>query len=151
MTTPKPTIADLFDAFFADAAEGQSPAAERRTLRVRSSLEHYLDAEGAAILTTDQLALLHTERQFAPHGAFVRTMFADDLLFALPGYLDPRFRSPDAAEARSEVVVVGKLVQWMWTKRLFDGYDVSCILRTLESALAEARRSLGTTRGAAAR
>jgi hypothetical protein len=151
MTDPKPTIADLFDAFFSDAAAGQSPAAERRTRYVRAHLEAYLDSSGADVLTTDQLALLHTERQFAPQGAFVRTMFAGDLLYALPGYLAARHRLVEPSEARSQVVLVGKLAQWLWNRGLFGDDDVSCAMLTLESALTDARRSLVTVRRATAR
>ena len=94
MTSANPSIADLFDVFFSELSVGQKPAAVGRTLAVREHLEAYLETHGPGVLTTGDLALLHSEQQFHADGAFVRTMHADDLLYALAGYLDPTIGFP---------------------------------------------------------
>lgn len=147
MTSGNQSIADLFDLFFSELCVGQKPAAVGRTLAVREHLEAYLESHGPGVLTTGDLALLRSEQQFRADGAFVRTMHADDLLYALAGYLDPDHRLPEANAARSQVVIVGKLAQWLWNRGLLDYDDLSCAIHELEGALSEARRALVAARG----
>jgi hypothetical protein len=145
MTKRSPTLAPLFDVFFRDQVDGQSPAAATRTRSVRSHLEAYLDEHADDTLTTGSRALLNAEREFTPRGAFVRTMHADDLLFALPGYLSPEHRMLTAAAARSQVVLVGRLAQWLWTEGHLPRHGLECGIHELEAALSRARRDLVPT------
>ena len=145
MTKRSPTLAPLFDVFFRDQVDGQSPAAASRTRAVRAHLEAYLDEHADGVLTTGSLALLNAEREFAARGAFVRTMHADDLLFALPGYLTPGHRMPTPAAARSQVVLVGRLAQWLWTEGHLPRHGLECGIHELEAALSRARRDLVAT------
>jgi hypothetical protein len=145
MTKRSPTLAPLFDVFFRDQVDGQSAAAASRTRAVRAHLEAYLDEHADGVLTTGSLALLNAERQFTARGAFVRTMHADDLLFALPGYLSPDHRMPAPAAARSQVVLVGRLAQWLWTEGHLPRHGLECGIHELEAALSRARRELVAT------
>ena len=145
MTKRSPTLAPLFDVFFRDQVDGQSPAAASRTRAVRADIEAYLDEHADDTLTTGSLALLNAERQFAPRGAYVRTMHADDLLFALPGYLAPKHRMRTPAAARSQVVLVGRLAQWLWTEGHLPHQGLECGIHELEAALSRARRELAAT------
>ena len=141
-----PTIDDHFERFFADERIGLRPAAARRLDLVRAHLEGYLDEHGYRILTTGQLVVLHIERQLAPHGAFVRTMHADDLLFALPGYLDPAHRLPTPTDAKAQVQTVRNLVRFLWNVGAWGAPawgddDYSCAVLELEGALRAAGRT----------
>jgi len=145
MTKRSPTLAPLFDVFFRDQVDGQSPSAATRTRAVRADLEAYLDEHADRTLTTGSLALLNAEREFSPRGAFVRTMHADDLLFALPGYLTPERRMRTPAAARSQVVLIGRLAQWLWTEGHLPRHGLECGIHELEAALSRARRELVAT------
>ena len=144
---PIPHISTVFEEYFAVAVSRARPLTVKRILAVRGHLERFLDEQGERILTTSQQAILRAEQEFNPAGAFARTMYPDDLFYALYSYLNPKYRLTDRIDAAAQLRVVGGLAQWMWSKGLLDELTSnSCIVLDVEAALKHARRSLATDR-----
>lgn len=140
-----PTISDLLDDFFVSFQPNASVSVQNRIDSVRNDLEQHLDREGPGILTTGQLAILETEKQFDPVGAFARTMHADDLYYALEHYLDPAHAFEESALRETQLDVVAALAERLWRRRLVSADNVSeCTVMELEIALKRGRDELRT-------
>jgi hypothetical protein len=135
-----PSITDLLDEFFAGYQENAPAAVHARTTTVRADLEQHLELEGPRILTTGQLAILTTEKQFNPEGAFARTMHADDLYYALQRYLDPAHALDGLAERETQLDVIAALAASLWSRRLLSDRNVSeCTVMEFDIALKRGR------------
>jgi hypothetical protein len=155
MTNPpaiQPTISTLLDEFFA-SYKATAPAPLRaRIARVRDQLPRDLEAEGPRVLTTAQLAILNDERQFSSSDAFVRTMHADDLYYALPLCLDPAHALEGSTLRETQLDVIAALAEWLWRRRLVSGRDVSeCAIIEFDIAMRRARDLIRAERHAVRR
>jgi hypothetical protein len=138
-----PTISDLLDDFFVGYQPNAPITVQARIDTVRSDLERHLDLEGPRILTTGQLAILKTEKQFDPVGAFARTMHADDLYYALERYLQPAHALEDTSLRETQLDVVAALAESLWRSRFISAHNVSeCTVLELELALKRGRNAL---------
>jgi hypothetical protein len=144
----KPTIDALLGAFFSERLEGAGGTRQRRLRSLEARLRAHLEAEGEHILVTADLELLASERQFDPSDAFCRTMRADDLLFALPGFLE-RCVPADAVDRRLQLTTIEALVAWLIRKRLIDQYQSECIMLDVGAELRRGRADLRARREAA--
>ena len=145
-----PTISDLLDDFFVGYQQNAPVAVHARIDSVRSDLERHLDLEGPRILTTGQLAILNTEKQFDPVGAFARTMHADDLFYALELYLQPANAFEDASLRETQLDVVAALAERLWRSPFISAENVSeCTVIEIEIGLKRGRDALKLARRAA--
>ena len=138
------TIADVLDGFFANYQPGASPLARARINAVRSDFERHLEIEGPRILTSGQLAILNTEKQFKPESAFARTMHAVELYHTLEHYLDPAHAQLGLTQRETQVDVVAALAARLWGGPGVSERTVSeCCVIELDLALARAREQIG--------
>jgi len=143
MTTTRaisPPISAILEEFFASYLPGASGVVRARIDAVRTDLETHLEVEGPRILTPAQRAILSTEKQFAPASAFVRTMHADDLYYALQHYLEPVHAMAGTELHTAQLDVVAALAASLWNQRLLSERNVSeCTVIEFEIALTRAR------------
>lgn len=132
-----PTIDDILRSFFALRLEGATGVRRRRILLVHDTLRLYLEREGFRVLTTGDLVLLQLERALDPTDGFTRTMHADDLVFALPGYLEQPMA--DRLDRRVRRTLVEALVDRLIALRFIDEYELACPLLDLRAALDRGR------------
>lgn len=134
------TIDDILHSFFLTEGFGKKGTAHRRIRFVELTLREYLEESGSGILTTWDRALLALEVLDEPNGAFCRTMHADDLVFALPGYL--RLSPLDTTDRRTQLRVVEHLVAFIKRCALIDEQDMACPLLEVGAAILDGRRAL---------
>jgi hypothetical protein len=143
MTKPheiQPSISTLLDEFFAGYKPTAAEPLRARIARVRDQLPHQLEVEGPRILTAGQLAILNDEKQFSPNDAFVRTMHADDLYYALPLCLAADHALEGPALRETQLDVIAALAESLWQRRLISGRDVSeCTVIEFDIAMTRAR------------
>jgi hypothetical protein len=135
------TIDVIVTEFFDERLVGAGSTRRGRLRFLEKSLRDYLEAEGERILVSADLVLLTSERQFDPHGAFCRTMHADDLVFALPGFLE-RCVPADVTDFRVQLATIEALVAWLIRKRQIDPYMSECILLDVGAGLRRGRAEL---------
>lgn len=137
MTSLQPSIDVLLQDYFHDARQSASGIALTRLDTVERELRDFLEREGYRQLTTGGLAILESERQFEPRGAFSRSMHAEDLVFALPDFLETA--SGDHLLRRARLRHIEHLVARVIGYRLIDPGDFSCVLIDLRIALDRGR------------
>jgi hypothetical protein len=138
------TISDVLDGFFANYQPAASPSVRARISAVRADFERHLEIEGPRILTPGQLAILNTEKQFKPEGAFARTMHAAELYHALEHYLDPAHAQLGLEQRETQVDVVAALAARLWGGPGVSVRTVSeCYVIELDLALARSREQIG--------
>ncbi|HLT84239.1 MAG TPA: hypothetical protein VKZ83_08415 [Phototrophicaceae bacterium] len=138
------SAAQLLAAFFTTAPVTNHPAIRARMPRVREHLLTYLDTEAEQCLTTDELALLHAERQIEPLDAVLRVVGAEALLAALPGFCHPAWLLPSVADARAQLRVVTGLRYWLAESEGLAGLDIGCLALEVDAAVRRARAVLNT-------
>ncbi|HEX4444993.1 MAG TPA: hypothetical protein VHZ81_15590 [Galbitalea sp.] len=146
MTKPhliSPPISIVLEEFFAGFRPAASDTMRDRISLARVHLERYLEAEGPNILMPGQRAILNTEREFDPEGAFVRTMRSDDLYYALYHYLD-RVHALVGREQRDvQLQMVAELAAKLWREKLVSPRSVSeCHVLDFDHALRVAREAV---------
>ncbi|MFC0681731.1 hypothetical protein ACFFGH_28200 [Lysobacter korlensis] len=141
MTGTRPTIDTILTEFFAAELEGKRGITRERIEFVDVSLRHFLEAAGEQVLVADDLILLATEREFEPEGAFARTMHADDLIFALAGYLNSMVpREPMVL--RVQLRMVDRLIGWMLGRHLVNHDELVTPLMHARAAIDSGRARL---------
>lgn len=140
-----PTIDVVLEGFFGERMRGGPAGMKQRRLRsLDLRLREYLEVEGDRVLVTADLELLAIERQFDPVGAFCRTMRAEDLVFALPGFLE-RCLPEDLVDVRLQLATVEALMAWL-IRRLIDQTGLECVLLDVFVALRRGRADLRARR-----
>jgi hypothetical protein len=148
MNGVRPTIDVVLDGFFGERARGGPAGMKQRRLRsLELRLREYLEAEGDGILVTDDGELLAVERQFDAVGAFCRTMHADDLVFALPGFLE-RCVPEGLVDLRLQLSTIEALMAWLIRTGLLDSTGLECIMLDVGSTLRRGRAELRERRAA---
>lgn len=133
----------LLDDFFIAEGGVRSAATLRRYARVRDRLTHYLDVEDMAPwLGTHPATLLSAEREFHENGAFWQLFGADELVCALPGFLEPSWMPDGVGEARTQVSLVERLLKYLSRHRLVDWGWLGCAGYEADAAVRQARRQL---------
>jgi hypothetical protein len=147
ITVIHPPINIVLDDFFTSYKPAATSALRRRIELVRSDLLTHLELEGPRILTAGQLALLATEKQFNPDGAFARTGHADDLYYALEHYLIPAHAQAGLDQRELQLDVVAALAAKLWAERLISLDTVSeCCVIEFELAMKAARALVSDAR-----
>ncbi len=152
MSSATPTIDIVLDGFFAERLSGSARGGptgmrQRRLRSLELRLRDYLEAEGGGVLVTSDCELLAIERQFDPVGAFCRTMHSDDLVFALPGFLE-RCVPVDLTDSRLQLSTIEALTSWLIRRRLIDQTGLECVLLDVGAALRRGRAGLRARRAA---
>ena len=142
MTDTRPTINHILTQFFAAEAEGMKGVRRQRVDRVERALRNCLESEGHRVLIDRDRAVLHAEREFDPDDAFARMMHADDLVFALPLFLEPLWLRADPSDRRIQLALVDKLTGYLLRGRLIDGKELACPLLDIWCAVERARAEL---------
>jgi hypothetical protein len=142
MTAIRPTIDTLLDGFFPPYIEQTYGVLRARTLRVMTALDKFLEAEGEGILTPGDLVILAAEREFEAKAAFARTMYAEDLVFALPLFLRTPWLHPDPLLQRVQLKVVHELVVYLRQHVCFTEVELALPLAEIRTAIISARREL---------
>jgi hypothetical protein len=141
MSSNRPHIDEILVAFFDREREGKKGLTLQRIDLVERMLRQFLDAEGNRVLVDDDRILLEAEREFEPDGAFARTMHADDLVFALPIFLD----SSDMLEPldrRVQLRMADRLVGTILRGRLVNQDELLCPLLEARVAIDNGRAQL---------
>jgi hypothetical protein len=137
-----PSIDEILTAFFAREHAAASGIRSRRLERIEAGLRRCLETDCDRVLDDRGLSLLRVERVFEPEGAFARSMHADDLVFALPVYLDGRWLQPDPGDRRLQVRIALRIVDFLLERRLIDERDLACPLIELKVEASHVRARL---------
>ena len=136
----QPTVDEILESFFVGSCDDKLPATAQRYTRVRTQLQLFLEADGWEFLTPDAAALLELERAFTPRNGFGRLFGAEDLLYALHGFLGPRWLLPGVQDRRTQVSLTRRLVQWLCSASLVDRAWHADAVRGVLAAAESARR-----------
>jgi hypothetical protein len=113
-----PTISILLVEFFDAYKPTAGRTVRQRIQAVREDLVRQLEVEGPRELTTPQLAIVETERQFDPTDCLARTMHADELFYVLSTYLRPEFEMKGHLQRQAQLDAVGALADMLWARGL---------------------------------
>ncbi|MBK5217524.1 MAG: hypothetical protein JJE02_08065 [Propionibacteriales bacterium] len=139
------SVEQLIVRFLEVESHGKSAATKERYQRVVAHLSDFLDeVDVSRDMGTDPAALLESERQFEPKGAFFRLFDATDLVCCLPTFISERWLLGRLTDARTQVSLVGRLIVWLRRNRFVDMYAGGCAVWDAEAAVARARRAVGT-------
>lgn len=104
----------LIDDFFEGLAEGRTAPTVRRYARVRHRLYDFLDDDDmSGWLQPDEVTLLAAEREFGREGALRSIAGIDGLLRCLPGFVAVDRLPPTEAEARMQISVISRFVDYL--------------------------------------
>ena len=146
MTTPRPSIDQILTQFF---ARQPAPGVRRRRLHFLDPLlRRYLETEGSRSLTTPLLAQLAIEREFEPVGAFARIMNADDLIYTLPGFIEPPWLQKNLLLRKAQIDLVAGLATLV-VSRYLGPEDFACAVMEVDATISRARLQLREDRRAA--
>jgi hypothetical protein len=151
MPAQRPSIDELFTAFFAREQAAASGIRSERMERVEAALRRCLETDCDRVLDERGLSLLQVERVFEPEGAFARSMRADDLVFALLVFLEDRWLAVDPGDRRLQVRIALRIVDFLLERRLVDERDLACPLIELKVQASRIRSRLRSEAGADAR
>ncbi|WP_146360974.1 hypothetical protein [Arthrobacter yangruifuii] len=142
------SVDSILNTFFTFSCVGKQTPTRARYLRVALQLRRYLEAEGADSLRDEDAALLELERSLEPEAAFARLFGAEDLAYALSGFLEPRWLLPDLQDRRTQVALTPRLIQWLCNSCLLDSRRHLPAIRSARAAAARARKGPALGRGA---
>jgi hypothetical protein len=137
----KPTIDEILHVFFLQRLDGTGGVTRKRILLIERALRACLEEVGSRILTNRDVAILTLERAIDPHDAFARTMFADDLIFALPLFISEPYLFAGLTERTLQLRITGALKRFVTRSGLVDPWELSCAIIDLDIALKQARQS----------
>lgn len=146
MTNPRASIDQILTQFF--AIRPATGAGLKRLRFLDPLLRRYLETEGSRTLTTPLLAELAIERGVEPAGAFARIMNADDLIYTLPGFLEPPWLQENLLLRKAQIDLVAGLAALV-TSRYLGPDDFACALMEVDATLSQARLQLREDRRAA--
>ena len=134
MTGTKPTIDKILSDFFAAELEGKRGVTRERIDFVEVTLRQYLETEGERVLVSDDATLLAQEPEFEPESAFSRTMHAEDLIFAIAGYLNSRCPR-DPVLLRVQLRMIARLIAWILGNELVEQSEILSPLLEARAAI----------------
>ncbi|GAA1818454.1 hypothetical protein [Agromyces neolithicus] len=137
---PQPTAATLIEAAEALLTEGRAHATCLRYRRARTALETYLEAKGEDMLLDAGIAMLAIERGLEPDGALLRVATGEDLLYALPGFIDLERPGLPKADAGAQLRFVDQCRRLIVARGLSAHGDYSCASWEVDGALRRAGR-----------
>ena len=116
-----PTISEILDAFFASYKPTAGKVVRARIELARLHLARQIETEGPRELTTPQLAIVETERQFSPSDAVARTMRGPELYYVLGTYLRPEYAMDGLLQRETQLDLIAAIHGWLWQYRLIGG------------------------------
>ena len=146
MTTRQPSIDQILTQFV--ARQPATGVALERLRFLDPLLRSYLETEGHRSLTTPLLAQLEIERGVDPAGAFARIMNADDLIYTLPGFLEPPWLQENLLLRKAQIDLVAGLARLIVTRYL-GPEDFACAEMELDATISGTREQLREDRRAA--
>jgi hypothetical protein len=149
MTRQRPHIDEILAEFIPRLLEAKTGLRRRRMETAEQHLRRCLEEDGHSVLTDGDKFLLESEREFAPDGAFARTMHADDLVFALNIYVRDPWLLADRLERAVQLRLAESLTAMVLQRRLVDEQELVCPLLDLRSGLDAAGLELKRERRAA--
>ena len=139
MQRQRPHIEEILTAFLSAQLKDKTGLRRRRIITADAQLRQCLEADGHRILTDGDRSVLDLEREIIPDGAFVRTMHADDLLFALAIYVSEPWLLPDRVDRDVQLRFAETLSMQLIAWRLIDQWDLGCALHELRGAIRTAK------------
>jgi len=94
------------------------------------------------MLTESGVAMLEVERALRPEGALLRVATAEDLLYALPGFVALDRDGLPTSDARAQLRVSVDCRNFITQRRLVDPSGHSCVSIEFDGALRRARSAL---------
>jgi hypothetical protein len=143
MKTPRLTIHAILDSFFEELSASASGTERLRVAEIEGMLRSFLELEGERVLLDQDRAIFEAERSLDPGCAFARTMHADDLVFALTLFVEPRWLHPDLRLRGTQLAVTERLTARILEDQLVDGTDFISPLLEIEAGIIRARAELG--------
>jgi hypothetical protein len=134
MTNAQPTINDILQDFFAAEKEDKQPELQARFAAVEYQLRACIEREAERILVDEDLELVRGERELSPGAAVARLGHADDLIYLLSIFVEPRWQPLEAAQRTIQLVLTKRLASWVMMRGLVDYDDVSCPLLDIQAA-----------------
>lgn len=147
MQRQRPHIDEILTAFLSAQLKDKTGLRRRRIISADAQLRRCLETDGHRILIDGDRSVLDLEREITPEDAFVRTMHADDLLFALDIYISEPWLLPDRIDRGVQLRFAETLAMQLISWRLIDQWDLSCALLHLQGSIrrAKAAQRAGTS------
>lgn len=142
MDGKEPCIDEILTAYTAARIAQLTGRRRARVEAADARLRHALEVEAERILLHQDLAVLRMERAVQPEGALVRTMHAEDLVFALALCLTPAWLFPDRLDRQEQLRHAEGLLRQVIAWGLIDPQAASCPLIDARIAIDRARRRL---------
>lgn len=134
-----PTAGELLHQFLVQSSAcKQEPTAERYLL-VHAQLHRYLEETGHRILETQQLPYFRREQHKDPADAFCRSFYAEEVIYALPGFLVPPWLYSNPTNRRIQISQTARLTEWLCKSGYVDRHWHSCAVLEVEGAVRRAR------------
>jgi hypothetical protein len=134
MTNERPTINDILVDFFTVEKEDKQPELRARFEAVEYQLRACIEKEAERILVDEDLELVHGERELSPGAAVARLGHADDLIYLLSIFVEPRWQPLDVSQRTIQLVLTRRLASWVVMRGLVDAEDLSCPLIDIQVA-----------------
>lgn len=135
MTHAKPTINDILESFFLAQKAGVHPDLAKRIDAVEYRLRDCIETEAFRILEDSDAHTLRQEREVRPEGAVARLMHADDLIFLLSIFVEPKWRPLESAQRAIHFALTDQLARFMVDRNLVDRHELSCPLLDIAVAV----------------
>ncbi|HET8778706.1 MAG TPA: hypothetical protein VFM66_01440, partial [Agromyces sp.] len=105
MTRAQITASSIIASVEFALTDDRTHSTRLRYARARERLVAYLEALDERMLTGSGVAMLEVERALRPEGALLRVATAEDLLYALPGFVALDRNGLPASDARAQLRV----------------------------------------------
>jgi hypothetical protein len=134
-----PSAGELLHQFLVQSSACKQEATAERYLLVHAKLHRYLEETGNLVLETQQLPYFRREQRKDPSDAFCRSFYAEEVIYALPGFLEPPWLNSNPADRRIQISQTARLTEWLCRSGYVDRFLHSCALLHLEGAIRRAR------------
>jgi hypothetical protein len=134
-----PTAGELLHQFLVQSSACKQEATAERYLLVHAQLHRYLEETGHRILETQQLPYFRREQQKDPADAFCRSFYAEEVIYALPGFLVLPWLYSNPTDRRIQISQTARLAAWLCKSGYVDRRWHSCAVLEVEGAVRRAR------------
>jgi hypothetical protein len=142
MTRPEPTACAIIETIEDALTIDRTPATRHRYARARARLEAYLESLGGAMLTDAGASMLEVERALDPDGALLRVATAEDLVYALPGFISLERPRLPVSDVRAQLRLAEQCRRFIERRGLVDFGAHACAMWEVDGALRRARAAL---------
>jgi hypothetical protein len=135
MTNERPTITEILHTFFAMEKADKQPELCARFEAVEHRLRSCIEEEAERILVDEDLELVRRERELGPGGAVARLGNAEDLIFLLSIFVEPRWQPLESAQRTIQLVLTQRLASYVVARGLVDAHGLACPLLDIRVAV----------------